>query len=450
MGVTLSSGVNRRYIITASFLLGTIWIWATYDPSYELPNHISHRALFGQAPEVVVDAFDFLTLNSEAIKSICGSTQWNESVVFTCDESVGGVGNIRNSILNCVRYAISAGASLVIPSIVVRNTTDTSQIRTGVKMSMSYMFDTKHFLDSIRLSCPSLKIHSSIEDIKNIRNSHNPISLLPESLANKPPRTGFPDPADWRGQFYTWLKQFSIATETPATEAAGPMVITLERSYLTYPIHSDGSAFALSFGSLLKLRSDVRVLATKTLQGLAETYSLTLDLTEDILPEAFLGAHLSTEKDAAEGWPAPDWVYSRYETQSREYLEQAPRSNSSVIYVASGDLEEIAKFAGDAAKVPNGALPVTSKFELLKGKDFEDLKALQWDQQALVDFLVMLKASDFAGVGHSSFAWNVALKRHVFAKEGKYLDGPQMFSDELSQVYGRVREYPKYAACLWP
>ncbi|RDL34571.1 Uncharacterized protein BP5553_07699 [Venustampulla echinocandica] len=443
MGVQLSPKVNRRYSVLASVILGAIWIWATFDPSYQLPNRISNRPLFGQVPEVAVDIFDFPALDSESIKSICGATQWNESVVFTCNESVGGIGNIKNSILNCVRYAISAGASLVIPSIVLRDTMDITQIRTGVKTDMSFMFDTQHFLDSIRLSCPSLKIHSSIEDIKDFHNPRDAISLLPESLVDNVPATGLPEPAAWRGQFYTWLEQFS----TP--EVPGPMVIDLGRSYLTYPIYSDGEAFALSFGSILKPRSDVRVLATKTLQSLAETYSLNLDLSQDILPKAFFGAHLRTEKDAVEGWPAPDWVYSRHETQSKAYLEQAPRSNSSIVYVASGDLNEVARFAVDASKASD-AFTVTTKFDLLKGRDLEELQALKWDQQSLVDFLVMLKASDFAGIGHSSFAWNVALKRHVFAESKRHLDGPQMMSDELSQIYGEVRGYPEYAACLWP
>ncbi|KAF4627046.1 hypothetical protein G7Y89_g11106 [Cudoniella acicularis] len=447
MALQLPPGVNRRYAALAAIALGAIWLWVAFDRPYKFPDHIawniySNRPLSGQTTEVR-DVFDFPPLESESIKSICGETQWNQSVVFTCDKSVGGIGNLRNSILNCVRYAISAGASLVVPSIVLRNTSDISQIRTGVETDMSYMFDTQHFLDSIRLSCPSLQIHSSINDIKDFENAHEVISLLPESLVEHVPATGLPEPEAWRSQFYTWLEQYS----TP--EVTGPMIINLGRSYLQYPIYSDAKLFALSFGSILKFRSDVRVLAVKTLQSLADTYFLTLDLTQDILPNAFFGAHLRTEKDAVEGWPAPDWIYSRFETQSRVYLEQAPRSSSSVIYVASGDLNEVAKFAHNASTSPNN-YSVTTKFDLLKGKDLEELQALKWDQQALVDFLVMLKASDFAGIGHSSFAWNVALKRHVLATNKKHLDGPQMLSDELSQIYGNIRGYPEYAACLWP
>ncbi|KAE8444953.1 hypothetical protein EG329_014080 [Mollisiaceae sp. DMI_Dod_QoI] len=448
MAVQLPPGINRRYAILAAVALGTIWLWVALDRPYKLPDHISwniyaNRPLAGQTE--LSDAFDFLPLDSEAIRSICGDTQWNESLVFTCDESVGGIGNIRNSILNCIRYVISAGGSLVVPSIVLRNPSDISQIRTGVKMDMSYMFDTQHFMDSMRLSCPQMTLHTSTKDIPDFQNAHDAISLLPESLAGRVPATGLTDPAAWRGQFYTWLEQYS----TP--EVTGPMIVDLGRSYLTYPIYSDGEGFAISFGSILKFRSDVRMLATKTLKGLGETLALDLDLTQEIIPNAFFGAHLRTEKDAVEGWPAPDWVYSRYETQSRLYLEQAPRSNPAIIYVASGDLNEVAKFALDASNTnTTDNFRVMTKFDLLQDDDLRELEELKWDQQGMVDFLVLLKASDFAGIGHSSFAWNVALKRHVHAQEKNHLDGPQMLSDELSQIYGNVRGYPEYAACLWP
>ena len=447
MAVQLSPRVHRRYAGLVAIALGTIWLWAALDRPYTLADHIvwnvhSNKPFSEQTAEVR-DVFDFPVLESESIKSICDETQWNQSVIFTCDKSVGGIGNLRNSILNRVRHAISAGASLVVPSIVLRSTSDISQIRTGVKTDLSYIFDTQHFLDSVRLSCPPLQLYLSVNDIEDFENAHDAISLLPDSLVDYVSATGLPEPTAWRGQFYTWLEQFS----TP--EVIGPMIIDLERSYLQYPIYSDGEAFALSFGCILKFRSDVRILAVKTLQSLAETYSLTLDLTQDILPNAFFEAHLRTEKDAVEGWPAPDWIYSRFEIQSQLYLEQVLRSKSSVIYVASGDLNEVAKLANNASTSPRG-FTVTTKFDLLKGKDPEEPQGPKRDQQAPVDPPVTLKAPDPAGTGHSSFAWNIALKRHVFATQKKHSDGPQMLSDELSQIYGIVRGYPEHAACLWP
>ncbi len=81
---------------------------------------------------------------------------------------------------------------------------------------------------------------------------------------------------------------------------------------------------------------------------------------------AFFGVHLRTEKDAVDGWPTDDWVYSQYDTQAKLYLEQAPRSHPAVIYVASGDLGEVAKFASDAASTN---MTVVTKFDLLTGPE---------------------------------------------------------------------------------
>jgi len=430
---------TKRYALVAACGCTAICFWVALYRSYERSDNLPWR---GYHSNEIVDAFNFPAIESESVKSICGETTWNESLVFTCNGPIGGVGNVRNSVLNCVRYAISAGASLVLPTIVLRNASDISHIRTGMNTDFSHIFDTKHFLDSIRLSCSSLKIHRSISDIGNFSNARNAISLLPESVVDGDiPHTGLPDPSSWRSQFYTCLEQYAAPT------VIGPIIIDLERSYLQYPIYSDGSNFALSFGSILKFRNDVRFLATKVLQNMSKAFKFDLDLTQQIIPNAFFGVHLRTEKDAVEAWPADDWTYGRYDKQSAFYLDQAPRSNSSVIYVASGNLSEVARFATDASPLQ---LPVVTKFDMLKGRDLKRLEALTWDQQALVDFLVMLKASDFAGVAHSSFAWNIALKRHVYAKEKNHLDGLQMLSDELSQVYGPPRMYPEYAACLWP
>ncbi|KAL5330735.1 hypothetical protein ACEPPN_000256 [Leptodophora sp. 'Broadleaf-Isolate-01'] len=453
MALQLPPGVPRRYAGLAAIILAALWLWVAFDRPYHFPTHASWNIYTDRpvsnitSPEIptldsITDAFDFAPIESESIKSICDETAWNSSIVFRCDSSVGGIGNIRNSILNCVRYAISAGAGLVVPTIVVRDTDDISLIRTGVNTEMGFMFDTQHFVDSLKLSCPSLRVFSTVAEVQNYGLAPPAISMVPEELVKGSiPATGLREPEKWRGHFYEWLEQY------PKTNPTAPYIVELGRSYLKYPIYSDGEGFAMSFGGILKLRSDVRILATKTLQILSEQYEFEANLTQPILRNSFFGVHLRTEKDAAEGWPTNDWEYSRYGTQSRLYLEQAPRSTPSVIYVASGDLAEVAKFAKDAAGIN---ITATTKFDLLPGPELDELNALAWDQQALVDFLVMQKAADFAGVGHSSFAWNVALKRHIFAEERKHLDGPQMLSDELSQIYGNVRGYPEYAACLWP
>ncbi len=76
---------------------------------------------------------------------------------------------------------------------------------------------------------------------------------------------------------------------------------------------------------------------------------------------------------------------------------------------------------------------------------------MTFDQQTLVDFLVMLKVSEFVGVGHSSFAWNVALRRHQYLKkEVEWLSGPQTANDPFSQIFGAAGGHPEFVASMWP
>lgn len=440
-----------------------LWFWAAIF--YEYPNLIPFdgaariKTLTAPAEEPIRPATSpnptsSQPLGQEAINAVCNQTAWNESLVFTCNESYGGIGNIRNSVLHCVRYAIQAGASLVLPRIVLRSSTDIGTIETGQTADFSYMFDTPHFLESMSFYCPQLRIHNTIGDVRGGLEEKEglTLSLKPESLVEGGvPRTGIPDPSAWRGQFYSWL---DTQISTAGKGAPNLIVVNLQRSYMTYPIYSDGEAFAHTFASVLQFRNDTRALATKVLSSLAERFSLDINLEDDILPSAFFGVHLRTEADSKKAWESAGdyWFYSHYGNQVKVYLEQAPRSSPAAIYVASGDPDEIARFADDAAKVPAPHnYPVVSKVELLEGEDLEALRALTFDQQALVDYLVLLKASDFAGVAHSSFAWSIALKRHQFAKKnGEFLDAPEMLDDDLSKVYGTVKDFEDYPKVLWP
>lgn len=443
----LPANFSNRLAYLFGILVFSISFYIFFLSSYNLSAHVIGNNYLENASHTsnaTDDIFDFPPVDSHALRTVCESAQWNPEIVFTCDNSVGGVGNIRNSILNCVRYAISAGSSMVVPRIIVRNTKDISKIRTGERAGMDYMFDVQHFVDSLKLSCPQLVLYRYVDAVPNRARGSGPVALLPESLVSEEiPKTGLQHPAAWRGKFLEWMEGWpGLVTATMET----PVLVDLGRSYIQYPIYSDGEEFALSFGGILKFRKDVRTLATTALHNMLSTYNMSRNISQPILQNTFFGAHLRTEIDAVKAWPANDWMYQRYEVQSQRYLKKLSETNLTLIYVASGNRTEIARFSRDAV-----AYDLATKFMLLDSKDREYLNTLAWDQQGLVDFLVMTKSSSFVGIGHSSFTWNIALKRHTFSqrKEG-YLDGPEILSDELSEVYGKPHAYPEYAACLWP
>lgn len=359
-------------------------------------------------------------------------------MTFICDDSSGNVAEVRNSILNCVRYTIAVGGSLVVPRITVREADE--DLFGSNTTELDYMFDTNHLINSLMASCPQMRIYKAASTIANRQYAHGPISLIPESLARKVSKTGMLPADEWRGLFYQWLLQYV------AEDAKGPIIVRLGRSYLEYPIHDDDDDFVLHFGKILKVRQDIRRLAATVLRTLSSTYSLPIRLSEPVLENAFVGVYLSTDD---EDLPEADQKLARYQVQSQLYLNQAFSANLSLVYIASELGHEIPKFIKDAS-LQN--LTVTAKLDLLKGKDRDDfLRDFTTDQQALVDYLILSKASDFAGVGHSSFAWNVALARHLYTtRNGDELDGPQMFDDALSLIYGTPGGHPEFPASMWP
>jgi hypothetical protein len=431
----IPQSLPRRSSIVAILSFTAIWLWVALCRPLRPPSQSSGSVSNNiyQDPEIR-DVFDFPPIESEAIKNVCANTVWNSTIVFTCDNSVGDVADIRNSILSCVRYAISAGCGLVMPRIVLRAPSNAAEIQADGLVEFDYMFDSHHFKESLRLSCPELEIIDSVDELLNYKATHEPLSLHAESFEKEVPKTGLSHPEQWRSQFQNWL------ANPPEAIYDGVIIIALQRSYMQFPIYSDGEEFAASFGNILKFQTAVRIIATTTLHRLSENYYLNMNLSESIVPHAFLGVHLDIEKNAGQG-------YLTYAAQSKLYLEQAAKNNISLIYVASSNAIEVSKLAADGTGL---SISVATKFDLLQGTDKKMLDGLAWNQQAIVDFLVMLKASSFGGIAHSSFSWNIALKRHIYAKVEVDLKGPQMLSDDLSQVYETPFLYPQYPSCLWP
>jgi hypothetical protein len=66
------------------------------------------QAFIQTATETAIDG----PFDNSAIKSLCASKNWTEGLIATCGTPQGGVSNVRNVFLNCVRYAIEAGCKL--------------------------------------------------------------------------------------------------------------------------------------------------------------------------------------------------------------------------------------------------------------------------------------------------------------------------------------------------
>lgn len=52
-----------------------------------------------------------------AVSMFCDGRNWTQHAYVSCDTNSGGVGNVRNMVLACTRYAMQAGFGLVVPSM---------------------------------------------------------------------------------------------------------------------------------------------------------------------------------------------------------------------------------------------------------------------------------------------------------------------------------------------
>jgi hypothetical protein len=134
------------------------------------------------------------------------------------------------------------------------------------------------------------------------------------------------------------------------------------------------------------------------------------------------------EDAAAAGWPG-------YEAQAPFYLAEAKRLNLTTIYLATGSPEHRDLFRADAARE---GITVIVKEDLLGGAELAELQSLTWDQQALVDFDVLMHSTWFCGFVRSSFSWSLALRRGTLPEAGiEWQTEGDEYRDNLSAIVGR-------------
>jgi hypothetical protein len=339
----------------------------------------------------------------------------------------------------------------------LRNAKDISDIETSNEMPLEYLLDRDAFVNHLTKGCPGIRLYNRVEDFPYYsQRTGQPLSLVGDQFEPHHPREGLTHPREWRRFFDEWLDQQSVHVRADA-----PVHVKLEQSFLEYPVRDDGKAFVHEFGKILSFRSDTRILAAKVLFQLKERFGLPIDPKIAINPGAFYGAHLRQEQDAINAWPPDQWRFSRMNDQFEEQFQNIERTGLNVIYVASGNQTVVDIFAKRlaqrlAAKPMSAGRNVTvvTKHDLLKGADLEMLNKLTFDQLALVDFLMMFKASAFMGVAHSSFPWTVALRRHELSIYTKYgNEGSDLLRDEYSIIMGMEADYPEvdpFVYGLWP
>ncbi|KAI8956855.1 hypothetical protein F5Y11DRAFT_361344 [Daldinia sp. FL1419] len=372
------------------------------------------------------------------LQRVCKEAEWVQGLVYICDNNSGGIGNIRNYIQTCIRYGLEAGATgLVVPKIRKRNETDLADLFTDY-LPLEYMFDEKHFKDAFTTHCPQITLYDSIKDIPGVSSKPNIEHITPKKFGNR-------EGCDWRDQnrhtdrfgdrFRRWLNDPKNGHPPPSQDR--PRLIRFNWGVLwDWQIYRDGPEFANTFGNILKLNEQLLRLGEITLEKM-RAYAKANGVEDG----KFLGVHLRTESDALSFWPT-------YATQTEAYLKQATKRGFEAAYIATGDPLEAQNFAGAAIEMAQ--MRVVSKTDLLEDDDLEELESLSWDQQGLIDLIVLLGSDYFVGTMPSSFSIYIAMKRHL-KTEGIYTRPYKVGSegDGLSYLVGNYEKYWEGWLYMW-
>ncbi|KAF6822563.1 alternative oxidase [Colletotrichum plurivorum] len=378
-----------------------------------------------------------------AITDLCTSRKWTPGLVMSCDALHGGIGFVRNAYLHCIRFAIEAGAELVLPSIFPRAEENLQDMGSRTPVPLDYFFDADHLHHVFSTYCPQLKTYESMNELYNVPEVANPVEFnIGDTNQDWVNGTLLANPGNWSRQFHAFLD-----SRVPLKDREYPLRVHLKHTVWVWPTANDTASVASSFGRILRIREDARRLAASALFTLALRFKLNLDPRTNYHPESFVGIHLRTEEGISDGLPD-------YLTQAADYFHFLAGSNTSVAYLASGATPSNITSFTERAEDFN--VTVVTKRDILDDKELAVLDEFSWDQRGLVDYEIMLRAGLVAGVGGSSFAWNLALRRaYAFGSGPMAVPRPRAetiaWKDKFTTLYGRHEERTDaMRASIWP
>lgn len=304
-----------------------------------------------------------------------------------------------------------------------------------VDLPLDYMFDGEHFYSTLAQDCPQLRIvNETVPGLtippKNASHRCTGADMAPPWKTN----TIVAEQDKWRPSLDKWLEDVVLKAENvPALSNEHLVRISWDDVIqFNWPTAYDGADFRNDWGHLAVLPRRIREVSARALYNLFQR----LDCKESpatVARQCFLGVHIRTEADAAvENWDS-------YEVQLQHVREQLASNALSALYVATGTASDVDRLRADLAdmRIPvnethDAPVQVLQKWDLFDEEDLLFMDTLTWDQMALVDHDIMLRASRFAGIWESSWSWTIAMKRHEWSDVADFMSRGFSFEDGLS------------------
>ncbi|KAF3105630.1 hypothetical protein TWF594_010248 [Orbilia oligospora] len=340
------------------------------------------------------------SVNFTGLHQLCNSTKWQPNVYFACNHNAGGLMNVRNMVLNCIRYAIAAGVSgLVMPQMEVRDPVDLRHLRTGEYQSIGFLFDEPWLKEVMKENCGQMEVFDTIDDIPYSGYAMMPDLLNIQAIMEQPRGTKHgmlrnKKPWEFRSRFDKLIKsQKKRPTET------SPVIVRLDdRTLFSFPPSFDPPSVLNSLGFTLDFRPDLSALANVIIDRVHKTLNASGN-------DPYIGLHLRSEPDAGKYWATWDQL-------ANATISTAMNNEIKLVYVASGDTDGVANLTGKAAE---SGIKILDKWNVLSDDEKEYLGPFRFDQQAIVDYLALLRSDRFVGSGQSSFSSQLLLRRELLA-----------------------------------
>ena len=176
MGALVGSVLLVLFLWGGSLRLS--WAWARESALVDAMDQLDQAAAAAgpghaeaeSALAVHFNAVDFDIegpANFSALAQVCNRTEWVSNRWFSCDRMEGGIGNIRDEVLTCLRYAIAGGAGLVMPSLRLRGEVAIGEedLHTGGRAGMDFYFDVDFLKHTLATVCPRMPIADSVYHI---------------------------------------------------------------------------------------------------------------------------------------------------------------------------------------------------------------------------------------------------------------------------------------------
>lgn len=206
--------------------------------------------------------------------------------------------------------------------------------------------------------------------------------------------------------FFTSINQFNnfihddlAINNYSSSPPSIPIIIKNKYSLLQWTVDADTYSFQSGYRQMFHLHSRFLNLSFKLLEK---------------LPYDFIGIHLRVESDFI--------PLDNIEEELLELLDDASMENP-IIYLASGEVNRTILFKKLAGK--RGA-KVVDKWNLADEETKEEMKKMDFDQIALVDYIILHHSQYFKGSGLSSYSYSLVASRY-FYQFGSLVFNPEKY-----------------------